>query len=44
MEKRGALLSYYSETAKAKSKAVWYGYLLDDENVCSRYSNNFYVQ
>lgn len=22
-EKRGALLSYYSETAKAKSKAVW---------------------
>lgn len=23
MEKRGALLSYYSETAKAKSKAVW---------------------
>lgn len=24
MEKRGALLTYYSETAKAKSKAVWY--------------------
>jgi hypothetical protein len=23
MEKRGTLLSYYSETAKAKSKAVW---------------------
>ena len=23
LEKRGALLSYYSETAKAKSKAVW---------------------
>lgn len=23
VEKRGALLSYYSETAKAKSKAVW---------------------
>lgn len=23
MEKRGALLSYYAETAKAKSKAVW---------------------
>lgn len=23
IEKRGALLSYYSETAKAKSKAVW---------------------
>ena len=24
MEKRGCLLSYYAETAKAKSKAVWY--------------------
>jgi len=23
LEKRGALLSYYSESAKAKSKAVW---------------------
>ena len=23
LERRGALLSYYSETSKAKSKAVW---------------------
>lgn len=23
MEKRGALLTYYSETARAKGKAVW---------------------
>lgn len=35
MEKRGALLSYYSETAKAKSKAVWYASEKNNPPTCN---------